>query len=158
MRKLGNPWLVGSVLAAGVIAFVSGCTNTPVDTSSRTQGPAPLRMPAPDAEGDGAKSYEDSLTGGKVFAMYCNYCHNAPSFAERSYSQFQNVPAHMRVRANLTGKEYTKLMEFVRRWHDVPPPNPPLEPAPTRVIFSQPINELRELPPANVDQPKKDMP
>lgn len=157
MRKLGNPWLVGAALAAGLIALVSGCTNTPVDTSSRAQGPAPLRMPAPDDEADCDQSYEDSLTGAKVFTMYCGYCHNAPPLSERPYAQFRNVAAHMRVRANLTGKEYAKLMTWVRRWHDVPPPNPPLEPAPTRKTFSQPINELRELPPANAEPPKKDM-
>jgi hypothetical protein len=49
----------------------------------------------------------------------------------------------MRVRANLTGKEYAKLNEFLRRWHDIPPPNPPDQPSPKRFIFSQPIAELR---------------
>jgi hypothetical protein len=75
--------------------------------------------------------------------MYCGYCHNAPALAERPFSNFQNVASHMRVRANLTGKEYAKLMEFLRRWNDIPPPNPPLEPSPKRFIFSQPIPELR---------------
>lgn len=75
--------------------------------------------------------------------MYCSYCHNAPSLAERPFSQFRNIAAHMRVRANLTGKEYAKLMEFLRRWNDVPPPTPPVEPTPKRMYFSQPIQELR---------------
>ena len=83
--------------------------------------------------------------------MYCSYCHNAPALSERPFSNFQNVAAHMRIRANLTGKEYAKLQEFLRRWHDVPPPNPPPSPSPKRFIFSQPITELRkeqEKPPA----------
>jgi hypothetical protein len=80
--------------------------------------------------------------------MYCSYCHNAPALAERPFSNYQNVAAHMRVRANLTGKEYAKLMEFLRRWHDVPPPNPEAEPSPKRLIFSQPMSELRKQPPA----------
>jgi hypothetical protein len=50
----------------------------------------------------------------------------------------------MRVRANLTGKEYAKLMEFLRRWNDVPPPTAPVDPTPKRFYFSQPIQELRE--------------
>jgi len=50
----------------------------------------------------------------------------------------------MRVRANLTGEEYTKLLEFLRRWHDVPSPTPPVETSPKRLIFSQPIAELHE--------------
>jgi hypothetical protein len=91
-----------------------------------------------------AASYEDSLTGGEVFSMYCNQCHNARALAERPFANYQNVAAHMRVRANLTGVEYAKLMEFLRRWHDVPSPTPPVEPSPKRLIFSQPIAELRD--------------
>jgi hypothetical protein len=123
----------------------AGCYNTPVSTA---EGPAPLRMPPPTAEGEECDCYEDSLTGGQVFTMYCGYCHNSPTLAERPFSNFQNVAAHMRVRANLTGKEYAKLMEFLRRWNDIPPLNPPLEPSPKKLIFSQPINELREQKPA----------
>ena len=111
-------------------------------------------MPSPSKEGE-ACSYEDSLTGGQVFTMYCSYCHNAPALAERPFSNFQNVAAHMRVRANLTGKEYAKVMEFLRRWHDVPPPHPPVEPSPKRFFFSQPIPELREQPAAAPAAPTK---
>jgi hypothetical protein len=101
-------------------------------------------MPSPARQAEPCQTYEDSLTGGQVFTMYCSYCHNAPSLAERPYSQFRNIAAHMRVRANLTGKEYAKLMEFLRRWNDVPPPTAPVDPTPKRFYFSQPIQELRE--------------
>jgi hypothetical protein len=61
----------------------------------------------------------------------------------------------MRVVADLTGKEYADLMEFLRRFHDVPPPNPPVEPSPKRFIFSQPINELRpQKAPGAAEAPK----
>jgi hypothetical protein len=50
-------------------------------------------------------------------------------------------------------KEYAKLMEFLRRWHDVPPPNPPPEPSPKRLIFWQPIPELRPQQPAAEEGP-----
>ena len=126
----------GLIVAGGLLAF--GCYNTPIDLS---RGPAPLRIPpGPQA---GSCCYEDSLTGGEIFSMYCSYCHNARSLAERPFSNYRNVAAHMRVRANLTGKEYAKLLAWLRRWHDVPPPNPPPEPSPKRFIFSQPIPELR---------------
>src|ERR1700756_226425 len=65
-------------------------------------------MPAPEKAGEACDRYEDSLTGGQVFTMYCSYCHNAPALAERPFANFRNVAAHMRVRANLTGKEYGK--------------------------------------------------
>jgi hypothetical protein len=145
MRNVRNPWVYGSALVLVGILAVAGCYNTPVNTSEYEQGPAPLRMPSP-ARQDGCECYEDSLTGAQVFTMYCGYCHNAPTLAERPFSNYQNVAAHMRVRANLTGKEYAKLTEFLRRWADVPPPNPPLEPSPKKLIFSQPTPELRKQP------------
>jgi hypothetical protein len=53
----------------------------------------------------------------------------------------------MRVRANLTGEEYAKLMAFLRRWHDVPAPEQQETPSPKRFFFSQPIPELRQQQP-----------
>jgi hypothetical protein len=158
MRPIRKLWAAGSglFLVGGIL--LSGCYHTPIDNSEYAQGPAPRRMPSPEKEGCG--SYEDSLTGGQVFTMYCSYCHNAPNLAERNFANFKNVASHMRVRANLTGKEYARLMEFLQRWHDVPAPNPPLETSPKRLIFSQPINELRpelkpNLAPPDI-QPKDD--
>ncbi len=142
MRSRRKLWSAGiTLVAAGGLAAL-GCYSTPVDNSDYAQGPAPLRMPSPAKEG--ACSYEDSLTGGQVFSMYCSYCHNAPSLSERSFANFKNVAAHMRVIANLTGKEQAKLQEFLQRWHDVPPSPLPVAPSPTRLIFSQPVSELRE--------------
>jgi hypothetical protein len=153
MRRRRYLWAARAtfMLAAMVAA---GCYHTPVDTSELARGPAPLRMPSPAKEARGC-SYEDSLTGGQVFSMYCSYCHNSPSLGERSFANFRNVATHMRIRANLTGKEYAKLMEFLRRWHDVPPPSPPPAPSPKRLIFSQPNVELRNqsTPPETLGNP-----
>ncbi len=135
-------WLGIPVLAT--VLIVLGCESTPINLD---RGPAPLRMPPPDKL-CGTGCYEDDLTGGQIFTMYCNYCHNAPALAERPFSNFQNVAAHMRVRANLTGKEYAKLVAWLRRWHDVPPPHDVPEPSPKRLIYSQPIPELRPNEPA----------
>ena len=148
MRGLRNPWIAGSILVLAGVLAAAGCYHTPVDTSEYERGPAPLRQRSSMQEAEACGSYEDSLTGGQVFTMYCSYCHNAPSLAERPFSSYRNVAAHMRVRANLTGKEYAKLMEFLRRWNDVPPPTPPVEPSPKRFFFSQPIAELQPKPEA----------
>jgi hypothetical protein len=157
MRNMRNRWLAGSVLVLGAALAAAGCLNTAPDASDYARGPAPLRTPSPAKEGD-CGSYEDSLTGGHVFSMYCSYCHNAPSLAERPYSQFRNVASHMRVRANLTGKEYAKLMEFLRRWNDVPPPTPEPAPSPSRLIFSQPMSELRPEEPKPPAAPPTEQP
>jgi len=138
-------------LCLGLVAILaSGCSHTPINLA---KGPAPLRMPWAAGEGE---TYEDSLTGGEVFAMYCNQCHNARALGERNLANYQNVAAHMRVRANLTGKEYEKLQEFLSRWHDANTPTQPVEPSPKRIIFGQPISELKdEIAPnaANPDKP-----
>jgi hypothetical protein len=138
-----NPWLAGSALVL-VGALVAGCSNTVIDLTEYTRGPAPLRMPSPAADAGACDCYEDSLTGGQIFDMYCGYCHNAPTLAERPFANYRNVAAHMRVRANLTGKEYAKLVAWLRRWHDVPGPHPPVEPSPKRFYFGQPITELHD--------------
>jgi hypothetical protein len=150
IRKLDRVALAALLLGAGALAG-AGCTNTPVDLS---RGPAPLREPPPDADGEPC-CFEEDLTGGQVFSLYCGYCHNARSLAERPFSNYKNVAAHMRARANLTGEEYAKLVAFLRRWHDVPPPNPPVEPSPKRLIFSQPTNELREKKPEGNPAPAR---
>ena len=138
-------WIVGLAVALSVALAAVGCYNTPIDVSNWGRGPVPLREPSPGRDCD---CYEDSLTGGQVFTMYCSYCHNAPALAERPFSNFKNVAAHMRVRANLTGKEYAKLIEFLRRWNDIPPPNPEVEPSPKRLVFPQPMSELQKQPAA----------
>ena len=148
MSILRKRRLAGSVLALGALLVVSGCYNTPNLPSESEQSPAPLRIPSPAKEGE-CTSYEDSLTGGQVFKMYCSYCHNSPTLGERPFSNITNVAAHMRVRASLTGKEYDKLQAFLRRWHDVPGPEEVPEPSPKRLIFSQPLSELRPQPPAD---------
>jgi hypothetical protein len=76
--------------------------------------------------------------------MYCNQCHIARPIMERPFLNYENVAAHMRGRANLSGEEYAKLIDFLQRFNDVPSPSQPLEPARTRVTFPQPIAELRE--------------
>jgi hypothetical protein len=141
MRRMPCCWYLAMLLSGAGLLGLFGCQSTPADRPE--SGPAPLRMPPPDGQADQG-CYEDSLTGAHVFEMYCSSCHNARPLAERPFSNYKNVAQHMRVRANLTGKEYAALVAWLRRWHDVPPPNPPPEPSPKRLIFTQPIHELRD--------------
>lgn len=150
-----SPWR--GAMATFVLAIpptLLGCFHTTPDYTDFARGPAPLRVPSPAASGK-SESYEDSLTGGQVFSMYCAECHNPRPLSERPLSNYKNVAVHMRVRANLTGKEYAKLAEFLSRWHDVSSPNPTPEPSPKRLTFSQPISELRDQPaPEEAPAPK----
>ncbi len=132
----------GQRLALTGLLFLLGCCNTPKDVSDLSKGPAPLRTPSPVQKGNCC--YEDSLTGEHIFQMYCGSCHNARPLSERPFSNYQNVFMHMRVRANLTGKEYAQLIAWMRRWYDLPNPPQHDTPAPRRFIYSQPIQELRQ--------------
>jgi hypothetical protein len=143
-------------LAAGLLLLataIAGCLTpdtlpkdnvrgTRVASPNFVDGPAPLRTPSP-AQAIGSERFEDSLTGGEVYEMYCAQCHNRRPMFERPFSNYQNVAAHMRTRANLSGKEYEKLVAWMRRVQDAPLPRPDTEPSPKRPVFSQPIPELR---------------
>lgn len=139
---------LGSLAVA--VALI-GCRTTEPVTHVGDPHAAGAISDGSDAAGTDAcppERYEDQLTGGRVFQMYCGACHNARALGERPFASYENATNHMRVRANLTGEEYRKLMVFLRYWHDVPPQTPPNEPSPKRFIFSQPISELRPEPAA----------
>jgi hypothetical protein len=150
--------LIPALLLAA--AIVLGCELAPLRTGDRISststfrgGSQEVRLAGEIVSGelsDPATSrctepwrYEDSLTGGHIFQMYCGACHNARALGERPFASYENATNHMRVRANLTGEEYRKLMVFLRYWHVIPPQTRPVEPSPKRFIFSQPISELR---------------
>jgi hypothetical protein len=143
-RTISLVWWGGAAAGIGVLLAAGGCFNSPINLSQFTTGPAPLREPSPGQAAESGHGYEDSLRGGKIFSMYCAYCHNARSLAERPFSNYKNVAAHMRVRANLTGKEYAELLAFMRRFHDVPAPEQRAVPSPKLFIPSQPITELQK--------------
>jgi cytochrome c5 len=142
MQTLQKSWCAGLLVSMVAAAVLVGCQVTSVDTSEYARGPVPLREPSPARPATGC--YEDDLTGGHVFEMYCSSCHNARSLAERPFASYQNAAGHMRVVVNLTGKEYAKMMEFLRRFHDLPPKDTDEAPSPKRMIFGQPIPELRQ--------------
>ncbi len=142
MQSVTKGWCAGVLVSVVAAAVLVGCQVTSVDTSEYARGPVPLREPSPGRPATGC--YEDDLTGGHIFDMYCGSCHNARSLAERPYASYQNAAAHMRVLVNLTGKEHAKLMEFLRRFHDLPPKESHETPSPKRMIFGQPIPELRQ--------------
>jgi len=134
-------WGAGVVLGVSLTAI--GCLSTKPDRTPLAQGPVPMRERSPARPAEGV-SYVDSVTGGELFSMYCSQCHNARPLSERPFSNYRNVVAHMRVRANLTGEEAAKILEFMARWHDQPPPHPPIDGSPKRFIFGQPIAEQKD--------------
>jgi hypothetical protein len=134
------------VALVGAIALVGGCMTPSPHTISRNYG---LRREVPvDPPRPPGCAEDDCAEGGRLFSYYCGSCHNARPLGERPFSNYHVALTHMRDQAYLTGKEYRQIMYFLRRWHDVGPPTPPVEPSPKRFVFSQPISELRSEPPA----------
>ena len=53
-------------------------------------------------------------SGAKVYGQMCGNCHNARSPLERSDRQWVTIANHMRVRANLTGREVRGVLAFLQ--------------------------------------------
>lgn len=142
MSKLACwPLRIVSLAIVSSVTWCAGCRPVPsahTVSQNYSLGDAPVDPPSVhDA------SYEECLTGGRIYKMYCATCHNARPLGERPFASAEVSTSHMREQAYLTGAEYRALIHFLRRWHDLGPPTPPLEPGPKRLIFSQPIAELR---------------
>ena len=114
----------------------------PIDLS---RGPAPWRMPRP---GGDAESYEDSLTGGKVFSMYCNQCHNARALGERPFANYQNMAATSHSPGQLHRGR-------VREAHGIPAP---LARCPATDPARRTISQAADPPPADRRASRRDAP
>lgn len=138
-------WTLGTVALATIAAV--GCYTESAHTFSRNyslRGDIPVD--APGCDGD-----TTFLEGGRLYKQYCGSCHNARPLSERPFSNNEVSLAHMRDQAYLTGREYRQIIHYLRRWHDLGPPTPDVEPSPKRLVFPQPMVELRdaaEVPPA----------
>ena len=53
-------------------------------------------------------------SGAQMWAENCNRCHNVRSPQSYSPAQWDVAMLHMRVRANLTGDEARKILEFLK--------------------------------------------
>jgi hypothetical protein len=53
-------------------------------------------------------------SGAQLWGETCNRCHLAPSPADYNDTDWETISLHMRVRANLTEKEITKIKAFLK--------------------------------------------
>jgi hypothetical protein len=128
-------------IAALYVGFAAGCETISAHTTSRNygfRGDVPIDPPSAHSGTE-----DDCAEGGRLWKQYCGSCHNARPLGERPFANYHVAIAHMREQAYLTGKEYRQIVLFLRRWQDVGPPTPDVEPAPKRFEFSQPVSELR---------------
>jgi hypothetical protein len=82
--------------------------------------------------------YDQRVDGGTLYKQHCGRCHNARPLSERSFAQNEVSLAHMRDFSGLTGEEYRKIVQYMRRWHGVGPATPDVETTPKRFFFNSP--------------------
>lgn len=132
-----NYLLLAFIIVTALLAFVAGCAGPfSAHTWSRDYGLRRMPNEAPN-EATGLK-YDQRVDGGTLYKQHCSRCHNARPLSERSFAQNEVSLAHMRDFAGLTGEEYRKIVQYMRRWHGVGPPTPDVEAAPKRFFFNYP--------------------
>ena len=65
-------------------------------------------------------SAADVAAGARVYGHVCGRCHNSRSPLERTDRQWVVIANHMRVRANLTGKEARSVVAFLQSTNSDP--------------------------------------
>ena len=53
-------------------------------------------------------------SGAQLWGENCNRCHNSPSMDQYSKEQWEVIGTHMRVRANVTDEEASKIIAFLQ--------------------------------------------
>lgn len=53
-------------------------------------------------------------SGAQLWAENCTRCHNAPAPGEFSNANWDIVGTHMQVRANITGSDAQKIIDFLK--------------------------------------------
>ena len=94
------------LLTGGVLVILAGCE---VTNKTAATGPANAPSTAP------ALASETSKKGGaELWADTCSRCHNLRSPSSYGPAQWEVALYDMRVRANLTGEEQRKILEFLK--------------------------------------------
>jgi hypothetical protein len=63
---------------------------------------------------DVEQEFKIEKSGALMWGEACNRCHLAPSPADYNDTDWSTISLHMRVRANLTEKEITKIETFLK--------------------------------------------
>ena len=94
-------WATAGSIAATILVVVAAGSST---TASGAGNDASIV----------AETKAPTKGGPQLWAENCARCHNYRSPTSYSNAQWEVVMQHMRVRANLTAEEYTKIMDFLK--------------------------------------------
>jgi hypothetical protein len=97
--KTTNKILVTSAILIAITATIVSCSSTKDTYTDAT---------------DVEKEFKIEKSGALLWGEACNRCHLAPSPADYNDTDWSTISLHMRVRANLTEKEITKVETFLK--------------------------------------------
>ena len=92
---------VSSLVLAAALVIV-GCN---------TAGPQKVENPANNPEA----TVSEGLSASELWSRNCARCHNMISPDRYSDTEWEIAMHHMRLRANLTGEDHRKILEFLKR-------------------------------------------
>lgn len=97
------------LVIALVLLATTGLTVVACSSTKETYSDVPAT-----AEAVGEEEFKLEKSGAQYWGETCNRCHLAPSPADYNDTDWETISLHMRVRANLTENEITKIEEFLK--------------------------------------------
>lgn len=100
LRKI----LIGTIVFLAIGATTIACSSTKGTIADDTT----IAVTEIDEE------FKIEKSGAQMWGETCNRCHLAPSPADYNDTDWETISLHMRVRANITENEITKIEEFLK--------------------------------------------
>jgi len=95
---------IHKIFAVTIMLFITGGTIVGCSSTKNTY------TAATDVEDE----FKIEKSGAQMWGEACNRCHLAPSPADYNDTDWETISLHMRIRANLTEKEITKIKAFLK--------------------------------------------
>ena len=101
------------IFAGAASLFLAGCQMVASTTAATTSAPATAPAAKPAFTLFGGKTTAE-MGGAELWAQTCSRCHNLRSPSSFGPAQWEVAIYDMRVRANLTGEEQRKILDFLK--------------------------------------------
>ena len=106
--------LYSDISIATMIAWVVPLCITLTSCSTPSSPAGKTGAVAGSSAGQGKLTDIHAKGGAQLWGERCGFCHNVRSPTSFSDAQWEVATLHMRVRANLTGEEQRKILEFLK--------------------------------------------
>ncbi|MDE3741084.1 hypothetical protein [Maribacter polysaccharolyticus] len=107
--KIMSVKTVQKKLSIGIVFLTIGATTIACTSTKGTNADDPTIAIAEIVE-----EFKIEKSGAQMWGETCNRCHLAPSPADYNDTDWETISLHMRVRANITENQITKIEEFLK--------------------------------------------